>query len=440
MKRRIAPALLVTGCTVVIDVDVGAGIGATCQRDDQCQGSSCLDGICTRRCADDAGCPGGTACANGICELPMRAGFSYRFPIGQDELAQAFDLARTGAEQELGYLVTEVREDSASGGEAVAAASEMVDAGASVVVNTATTQNADFIRFAEENAAVTVVAFQSPEVRPNLVSFDARSYQAYFLAGYAAGKHTAGRIGIIGSVVNPSIVASINGFALGAQRARGAQPLVVEVKWIGDWHDLEPPVMSETRERRYTRELVMNGADVVAHTLDNNAAVFTIADLVAEGMTNLRAIASLSPTACDAVPGTACLGSAYVQFTPLFTRILTEIHREELGGGFVLEGISGNVAESVVGFAAGPALGAQYTAEIDQLRQDIVSDPGVSPVFDGPINSAACSAQSGQTPCVAMGERLSDDGLASMCWFVDGIVENAGMDVPAVVPAECSEQ
>jgi hypothetical protein len=64
-----------TACTSIVDWNVGAGIGAPCSSDEQCQGSSCIDDICASPCEPDGTCPGGTVCAERLCQVPSSVAF-----------------------------------------------------------------------------------------------------------------------------------------------------------------------------------------------------------------------------------------------------------------------------------------------------------------------------------------------------------------------------
>ncbi len=450
--RRAAALLLaiasVAACANLVDERLGAGLGATCEADDQCQGSSCLDGICTIRCGDDNGCPGGTVCSNEICELPMRVGYVYPYPVAQDELALSIDLGRLAAEAELQYVSSDAVENQLQGYDA---AEDLVETGHGVIVSTSTEQAATFAAFAQNHTDVSVLAFSSPAAGGNLTSFDARMYQAYYLAGYAAAKTSnvmPPRLGMIASVAIPSVIARINAFALGAQLAlvdTGTQA-TIEIKWLGDWHDKLPPQNGiDTREVIFTRELLTNGADVIAHTLDNNVPLNALPRIAMEDGLEGFAVAANLEAACASAdaPDVAmrCVGSAFYNWGPVLSRALTEIQRGN-GGGRILLGLTVGGEDSAVGFQLGPAAPTALGTEIPPLRNQLAVE-GVGPVFKGPIISDECTQMGGPSPCVPENETLSEEALQRMCWFVDGVglVDRQGgaTDQNAIVPEACAE-
>lgn|GEM_PF-5598225 len=74
------------------------------------------------------------------------------------------------------------------------------------------------------------------ESAANLYCFTARLYQAYFLAGMAAGSKTeSGRLGFVASIGGGEAVRSINAFALGAQLTRPGAKVLVE--WTNSYSD-----------------------------------------------------------------------------------------------------------------------------------------------------------------------------------------------------------
>src|SRR5690606_25727984 len=91
-------------CTMVVDPDVGAGLGATCSFDTQCHASTCIDGLCAVRCGDSAGCPGGTVCGAGVCHLPLEVAYVFPHDLAQDEIGRSFDIGRQDADARLGYV------------------------------------------------------------------------------------------------------------------------------------------------------------------------------------------------------------------------------------------------------------------------------------------------------------------------------------------------
>jgi len=432
----IAGALLqvVTSCSILIDPEVGKGVGAQCSRDEECQASSCVDGLCTIGCNDAAGCPGGAVCAKDLCQLPLTVAYVHGGDPNADELTRSFEDGRLAADATLGYTTSSTDPNHPLVTDAVAAASDAAAAGNQVIVSTLPDPGGAFAGFAASHPGVTVLALRSTENEAGLVSFDARTFQSYYLAGVAAGRLTTeNRIGIVATVAMPEVVASVNAYALGAQRV--APGVVVEVVWLHSFHDPSPP-STNSMERVLARKLEADGCDIVAHLADNERALDEVAALRGAG-SSVRGIGANVDTACNAFAEGTCVGTAYFRWGPLLGEMIDAIHRQTTLAPSYVAGFAPSAAESVVGFSvdASVATANVLEAELDGLRAELSAGDGIAPIFTGPLTS---TGQCDTEPCVAAGATLPAADLASMCWLVDGIVDDAAG--PAQVPdeAECA--
>jgi basic membrane protein A len=423
----------VAACEKFVSSEIGGGIGSSCQTNNQCQASTCKDGICVIPCSPSVKCPSGTLCAASLCQLPLDGGFLYPGEVNSEDYTRSFDRGLSAARNALPYTSLTATENVVLASDVTQAADSFVQQGRTVIVGTSPSHGPLLVDFADQHPDVSFLVRGSRVTRPNLTSFDARTYQAYYLAGIAAGaKSTTHRLGFIASSYSPPIVACINAFALGAQKVNPAT--IVELKWMGAPHDTNPG--TPKRDLTFTLDLVANGADVVAHTLDNNIPVAAISQLTPPQ--NVFAIGANLNDACEIDPN-RCLGTTYFNWGPLLTKLLDDIHKQVPDNGRVLESIQVNAADSVVGFTVSDqVVGATaLKQQVDTALTEIAGDDGVSPVFAGPIQSAACEQQTMRMPCVAMGDTLSDGDLDKMCWLVDGVVDHSsGADVQALVPAE----
>jgi basic membrane lipoprotein Med (substrate-binding protein (PBP1-ABC) superfamily) len=415
--------------------DLGAGLGASCSGDDECQGAKCTNGVCAIACGDGSSCPKGTICAAALCQLPVVAGFIYPGEVQQEPFTQSLELGRSTLAQALPYFSSTYVEDRFLDSDLPVAAASFYSKGARVVFSTVPGSGPALATFASQHADAQVFALGARGARENVALFDVRTYEGYYLAGIAAAqKSNTHRLGIIGSVSSPSVVASINAFALGAKSIHS--DVVVEIKWMGDFHDRAPPQGGKTRERVFTEALLAAGADVIAHTLDNNISVAAVAQVGAAGT---FAIGADVRSACAATPG-RCIGAVYYNWAPIFSKLVDDYHKQRTDQR-LLVGIELSSIDSPIDFAVSEdVVGSQVLEQqLDQIRGQLASDGGVTRIFDGPIQSTGqCEAASGAAVCVPMGQRLDDAGLAKMCWLVQGIVEKDtnGVDQPAMVPQE----
>jgi basic membrane protein A len=100
---------------------------------------------------------------------------------------------------------------------------------------------------------------------PNLESPYPKTYQGWYLAGYAAGSVTKTKvIGMIEGFPIPTVLWDINAYAAGA---RSANPgTVAKVAFVNSWDD---PV----KEGQLANAMLEQGADVIATDMDSPAAI-----------------------------------------------------------------------------------------------------------------------------------------------------------------------
>ncbi|MCC6558871.1 MAG: BMP family ABC transporter substrate-binding protein [Polyangiaceae bacterium] len=429
------------GCQLFVDSEPGAGIGAPCERDAECQGAQCIEGVCASPCTGPVNCPAPARCMrDGLCQLPLRVGFVYAGDPAVEQWAQAHDLGRLAAEDALPYLETEVAAERLLASDAALAMDDFIDRRFDVIVATSSTMRDVAAGRAADHPGVKFLTCGAPASTQNDVSYHGRMYQATYLAGYAAARRsTSKRLGMIGSYVTPAVVRHINAFATGARRAEPSA--VVEVRWIGFWHDTDPPdAQGNTKERALTQALLAAGCDVIAHQADNGVPVTTVAG---EGG-QAKAIGNNVADACPE-GSTSCLGATYWQWGPLYAGLFDELHRWRWPAGQIINpGIQIDPAESVVNFGLNTALGgANLAIEVSDLLAALAGDGGASLPFRGPLCSTGQRDVDGDgaPDCVAGGEAVGDEEMLGMCWFVEGLVEKAdptdpaSADIPAIVPA-----
>jgi basic membrane lipoprotein Med (substrate-binding protein (PBP1-ABC) superfamily) len=431
---RAALFFALCGCQLVVDDHPGAGIGASCSKDEQCQASKCVEGICTIPCSAPADCPSPTFCAGGSCQLPMRVGFiQSAADVEQNQWAKAHEDGRTSAQPGLPYVVAmEVVTGKNTAGEAVAAVDGLVGGGADVVVTVEPTYGEELQEKAGQYPDVAFLTCGSRVQQNNHGSYYGRAYQAYYLAGFAAGKQSdAGRVGIVGSYVTPDVVAAINAFALGAKRA--SSDVMVEVGWVGFWHDQNPPdAQGKSREVVLADQMKLHGADVIADTTDANVVVSYL-----KSGTGAQSIGYSTFGACKDNP--TCIGAVTWNWGPLYQYMLDDIHQAGIPyGAHYVDNIRQDPQQSVVNFELNAPEGAPESlqTDINAVLQELVSGDGERRPFRGPLCSTGQREE-----CIGDGVTITEEELRNMCWFVEGLVENddpvdPAMDVPAEVPQE----
>ena len=123
---------------------------------------------------------------------------------------------------------------------------------------------------AAEFPAVKFVHAGGYKSAPNLATYNARYYEARWLAGWLAGRQSkAGVAGYVAGFPVPEVVQGINAFAIGMREANPKAQ--VRVLWLNTWFD-------PAREREAAQALINQGADVLTQHTDSTAVVQTAED------------------------------------------------------------------------------------------------------------------------------------------------------------------
>lgn len=196
--------------------------------------------------------------------LPARAtevldvGFVYVSPVGQYGWTHEHDRARQVMAQTLGRRVrTRWVESVSEGPDSERVMRQLADDGAGLIFATSFGYLEPALRLARERPALKIEHAGGYKTSENLSTYNARFYEARWLAGYAAGMHTRrGAAGYVAGFPVPEVVQGINAFTRGFRAARADG--VVRVLWLNAWFD-------PTLERDAAVSLIQAGADVLTH-------------------------------------------------------------------------------------------------------------------------------------------------------------------------------
>ena len=189
---------------------------------------------------------------------PLKVGFVYVSPIGDAGWTYQHDQGRLAMERALGERVrSSVVEGVAEGADAERVMRDLARQGHRLIFATSFGYFEPALRVAAEFPDVVFEHAGGFRTAANLGTYNARFYEARYLAGLAAGK--ASRSGVAGYVAGfplSEVIQGINAFALGL---RAADPkALVKVVWLDSWFD-------PARERDAALALVAQGADVLTN-------------------------------------------------------------------------------------------------------------------------------------------------------------------------------
>jgi basic membrane protein A len=324
----------------------------------------------------------------------LKVAFVYVSPVGEAGWTYQHNLGRLEMEKALGSQVTTtVVEGVAEGADSERVMRDLAAQGHTLIFATSFGYLEPALRVAADFPNVKFEHAGGYKTAPNLNTYNARYYEARYLAGVLAGK--ASRSGVAGYVAGfpvPEVIQGINAFALGMREANpNAQ---VKVLWLNSWFD-------PAREREAALTLINQGADV----LTNHSGSPAVAQTAEEKGVKLVAYQSdMSRFAPHAQ-----LAAIVHQWGGYYTSVA----RAVIDGSWKAQPVWGGMKD---GFITLSALNADVPKEVAALveakRRAIVG--GTLRPFSGKLVDT-----DGKLHVV-----LDDRAIATMNWFVQGVVGN----------------
>lgn len=329
---------------------------------------------------------------------PLQVGFVYVSPVGQAGWTYQHDLGRREMEQALGAQVkTTVVEGVPESADAERVLRELAQRGHRLIFATSFGYLEPTLRVAADFPGVSFEHAGGYKTAPNVGTYNARWYEARYLAGLLAGH--ASRSGVAGYVAGfpvPEVVQGINAFALGM---RAVNPKAeVRVVWLNTWFD-------PAKEREAALALVAQGADV----LTNHSASVAVPQAAEDKGVKLIAYQSdmraFAPHAQLAAV-TAHWGAFY-----------TQVARSVIDGSWHSSAVWGGIKDGFVQLEAlDPQLPDAVRNQVSRARAGIVS--GRLQPFAGRLVDNTGRVRQAQGA-------LDDAAIARMDWFVQGVVTDA---------------
>ena len=326
---------------------------------------------------------------------PLQVGFVYVTPVGDAGWTYQHEQGRLEMLRALGPRVrTTVVEGVAEGADAERVMRDLAASGHRLIFATSFGYLEPALRVAADFPSVRFEHAGGYKTAPNLATYDARYYEARYLAGMLAGAVSkTGVSGYVAGFAVPEVVQGINAYALG-MRAVNPQAQV-KVVWLDTWFD-------PSREREAALTLVNQGADV----LTNHTASPAVAQAAQER--KVRVIANQSDMRRYAPQ--AQLAALVHHWGGHYTRAAQAV----LDGRWTPQPVWGGMKDGMVGLEAfDPTLPAALRERIDACRRDI--EAGRFKPFGAPLVDNAGTLR------LASGE-LDDRAIGGMNWFVQGVV------------------
>jgi len=332
---------------------------------------------------------------------PLTVAFVYVSPVGEAGWTYQHELGRREMEKALGGRVRTIAvEGVAEGPDSERVLRDLARQGAGLVFATSFGYLEPALRVAAEFPAVRFEHAGGYRTAANLGTYDARYYEARWLAGFIAGSvSVTGTAGYVAAFPVPEVVQGLNAFALGM---RAANPkATVRVLWLNTWFD--PP-----RERAAAQALIDQGADVLTHHSGSPAvAQAAQANFRSRGVRVIPYPSDMSAFAPDAQ-----VAAIVHRWGSFYTRTAERV----LAGTWTPEPVWGGIASGMVDIAAvDPKLPSEVRAGVAARRAAIVA-ARFKP-FSGRLvdNRGVLRLASGG---------LGDAQIRTMDWLVEGVVGN----------------
>lgn len=326
---------------------------------------------------------------------PLQACFLYPSPVGQAGWSYQHDQGRQAMEKALGNQVTtRFVEAVAEGADSERVMRDLASQGCGLIFATSFGYLEPALRVAADFPQVKFEHAGGYKTAINLTTYNARYYEARWLAGYLAGRSSkTGVAGYVAGFPVPEVVQGLNAFALGM---RAANPKAeVKLVWLNTWFD-------PARERDAALALVAQGADVLTNH-SGSAAVPQAAEEKGVSVLSYQSdMAKFAPK--------AQLASVTHHWGGYYTQVAQAV----IAGKWQAKPTWGGMKDGLVQLSAiNTSVPAAVKADVEAKRQAIVS--GSLKPFAGPLID-----NTGKTR-LAQGV-LDDAQIGAMDWLVQGVV------------------
>jgi basic membrane protein A len=323
-----------------------------------------------------AGCGSSTTATN---SNKLKVAFIWVDPVNGSGWTLQWDRARQDLESKFGVQTTAVG-PIAESADVIPVYEDLIRKGNKMIFATAFGYQSFTTQEAKKHPDVKFIGIgpNTQDHLDNVSTVYGNLWEARYATGVAAGLMTkSGKIGFVVAHTIPSVVAGVNGFALGV---RSVNPnAIVRVSITNTWYD--PP-----KETEAANSLIQAGADVTAQHEDSTAT------LLASAAAHIYSIGSEADT--HDISPTAYLTGTYYDWSKYAEDQVTALQN----GTWKADDYSGDLESGLIAVGPiNPSVPADVKAKIDQAIADLKS--GKTKVFTGPVydNTGKLQIPSGTT-------------------------------------------
>jgi len=330
---------------------------------------------------------------------PLKIGFVYVSPIGEAGWTYQHEQGRIEMQKALGASVaTTVVESVPEGADSERVIRDLAAQGHRLIFATSFGYLEPTLHVAAEYPDVKFEHAGGYKTAPNVNTYNARYYEARYLAGLLAGKTSkSGVAGYVAGFPVPEVVQGINAFTLGMREAN--PNATVKVVWLNSWFD-------PSREREAALTLINQGADVLTNHSGSPAVPQAAQDHFKDKQVRVIAYQSdMRAYAPDA---------QLAAVTHHWGGYYTQVARSVIDGTWKSRPVWGGMKDGLVNLSAVAGdVPAPLRALIETRHKAIVEgrwQPFVAPLVD---NEGTVRLARGQ---------LDDASISTMNWFVRGVI------------------
>jgi len=326
---------------------------------------------------------------------PLKVGFVYVGPIGDHGWSYQHEQGRLAVEKEFGDKVkTSFVESVKEGPDAERVIRQLAASGHGLIFTTSFGYMNPTLKVAKKFPNVKFEHATGYKRAKNVSTYSGRFYEGRYVAGKIAGKMTkSNKIGYVASFPIPEVVRGINAFILGA-RSVNPEATITPV-WVNSWYD-------PGKESDAAKALLDQGIDIITQHTDSPAPLQVAENRGALGFGQASDMVRFAPK--------AQLTAIIDDWAPYYIARTKAVLEDRWDSKDTWDGIP----QDMVRMADYKNMPEDVMALAKETEDGIRS--GKIHPFTGPIQK-----QDGSV-AVKAGETLSDKDLASMNYYVEGVV------------------
>ena len=326
----------------------------------------------------------------------MNPGFIYLGPVGDGGWTYMQEMGRLKLDKDFPGLKSSIVESVPEGPGVVPVLEKLIRQNKSKLIFACSFGYMDFVLdVAKKHPDVAFIHISGYKRAENVGTLFGRMYQPRYLSGLAAGSMSkSGNIGYVAAHPIPEVIRMINAFTLGVHKVN--PKATVKVIWLFSWFD-------PGKEKEAAKALIDSGCDVLGMHADTGAVAQACEEAKVYVIGYNNDMSKYAPTMHLTAP--------IWNWEKLFAPVVQQV----ADGTWKSEAIWTGIKEGAVELAPfGPAVPEDVRKLVADEQARIAS--GEWDVFTGPIKN-----QQGELK-VKEGEKMSDDDVWSMGWFVEGVL------------------